>query len=139
METTQTTDLATITADVNADIRRYAATMAPIDGVNPATLRGLCATGAAVLLDRLAQNGIAGEHIVARSVFGNALHCLVKVGDTYLDPTAGQFEGLPAWYVGSEPPAVTYHGRPCMFAAEPLPATWPRGQHPEMHAAALAA
>lgn len=140
MQTTQTAaDLTIITADLNADLRRYAATMAPVEGVVPATLRGLCATGASVLIDRLARHGIEAEHIVVRSVFGNALHCLVRVDGLYLDPTAGQFEGLPAWYVGSEPPAVTYHGRPCTFTPEPLPATWPRGQHPEIHVAALAA
>ena len=112
--------IARCTAETHAFLRANAHRVAG-EFVNPTTLRGLCATGALLLIDRLAQEGLVGELVAARSEFKNVFHYWVLVEGVHADPTYGQFDSAQPWRVATDAPSLVFGdwvGRPTTWAVE---------------------
>ena len=107
-------------------------------------LQGLCATAAAILMDRLTAMGREPRHVMLRNAFGSWVHAFVWCDGLYIDPTWGQFaeaEGEAPYRVSGLPPAVCYltWGTFCTVHATELPPRWPEKHHPDTHMAAVMA
>lgn len=107
--------------EIHETLRTRAAGLS-VEGIDPVTLRGLCATGAVLLRDRLLATGHEAHLVAARSVFGNVFHYWVLCEGVHADPTFGQFDAAQPVRVSHEAPRLVFgdwHDKPTTWAVEP--------------------
>lgn len=114
-------DLINATYEIHETLRARAAGRS-IEGVNGETLRGLCATGAVLLRDRLRAQGHDAQLVAARSVFDTVFHYWVLCEGLHLDPTYGQFDAAVPVRISTEAPHLVFGDwidKPTTWAVEP--------------------
>jgi hypothetical protein len=119
--------IALCTREIHDLLASRAHLLGEVKCVNPKTLRGLCATGAVLLIEHLAARGIDARLVVARSVFGNEFHYWVLADGLHADPTYGQFHADEPWRVSTEAPRLVfgdYVDKPTTWAVEDEVVPW---------------